>query len=192
MQTLQLQLIGAAPLLLHSDRGANPIAPETIAHKALTSKRKKTDEDHMAIAKSEFMLCFYPGDTLVIPSVNVKSALVEGAKLNKLGAAFNRCVLVTGEVIPLRHAGPSRPEHLWDNPAYVDVRSVKVGMARLMRYRPRLVDWSLTVDIIIDELMVERAQVITAADNAGRYIGLGDYRPARGGPFGRFTVEVLA
>jgi hypothetical protein len=60
-----------------------------------------------------------------------------------------------------------------------------------MRYRPRLNDWSLMVDVMFDEMMVEKGQIIAAAENAGRYIGLGDYRPAKGGPFGRFAVEVL-
>jgi hypothetical protein len=178
-------------MLLHSDRGANPIHPDAVAHKALTSKRKKTDEDHYAIARSEFMLGFYPGETVVVPSTNIKSTLVEGAKLNRLGSAFNRCVMILSSVIPVEYAGPKTKTKLWEDPSCVDCRSVKVGTARLMRYRPKLNNWSLVVDITFDETMVERQQLISAAENAGRYIGLGDYRPARGGPFGRFDVEVV-
>ena len=37
---------------MHSDKFANPLHPATKAHKALTGKRKKTDDDHEAIAKS--------------------------------------------------------------------------------------------------------------------------------------------
>lgn len=188
MQTLTLSLIGESAMLLHSDRGANPIAPETVAHKTLTSKRKKTDEDHIAIAHSEYLMGFYGGDTIVIPSTNIKSAIVEGAKLNKLGSAFNRCVMILADTLPVTHSGPAQKEKMWETPACVDARSVKVGQARLMRYRPRLNDWRLSAEIIFDEKMVERAQIIAAAENAGRYVGLGDYRPAKGGPFGRFSV----
>lgn len=190
MQSVRLTLIGSSSLLLHSDRGANPIHPDTVAHKALTSKRKKTDEDHIAIARSEYMLGFYPGDQISIPTTNVKAALVEGAKLNKLGAAFNRSIMILDDTIPISHSGPPTKAKMWDTPACVDCRSVKVGTARLMRYRPRVNDWRLSVEIVFDENMVERGQIIAAAENAGRYIGLGDYRPARGGQFGRFTVEV--
>ncbi len=35
---------------------------------------------------------------------------------------------------------------------------------------------------------VKRAALISAAENGGRFIGLGDFRPANGGPFGRFSV----
>jgi len=55
MEILKLNIIGTSPLMMHSDKFANPLAPETKAHKSLTAKRKKTDEDHLAIAKSEFM-----------------------------------------------------------------------------------------------------------------------------------------
>ena len=190
MQNVTLKLIGDSPLLLHSDRGANPIHADTVAHKALTSKRKKTEDDHIAIAKSEYMLGFYGGDAIAIPSTNIKSALVEGAKLNKLGSAFNRCVLILADTIDIAHSGPKSKEKMWTTAACVDCRSVKVGQARLMRYRPRLNDWSLMVEVLFDEKMVERAQIIAAAENAGQYIGIGDYRPAKGGAFGRFRVEV--
>ena len=192
MQTLELKFTGQSALLLHSDRGANPLAKATIAHKALTSKRKKTDEDHMAIARSEYMLGFYAGDEIIIPTANVKSTIVEGAKLNKLGSAFNRCVMILEETIPVTHSGPKTKTQMWETPACVDCRSVKVGTARLMRYRPRLNDWSLSVLIHFDERMIERAQIVAAAENAGRFIGIGDYRPARGGMFGRFDVEEVA
>lgn len=189
MQTIQMKLVGTSALLLHSDRGANPIAPETVAHKALTSKRKKTDEDHIAIARSEYMLGFYPGDDIVFPTTNIKSTLIEGAKLHKLGAAFNRCVLITEDTVLIKHNGPASKDKMWETPSCVDCRSVKVGQARLMRYRPKLSDWSLSFEVVFDEKMVERAQVVAAAENAGKYIGLGDYRPAKGGSFGRFVVE---
>ena len=191
MQSIQLKLVGVSAMLLHSDRGANPLHPDAIAHKVLTSKRKKTDEDHLAIARSEYMLGFYSGDTVAIPATNIKSTLIEGAKLNKLGSTFNRSVMLFADMVPIAHSGPATKSGMWESPACVDCRSVRVGQARLMRYRPRLNDWSLIVDIAFDELMIERAQILTAAENAGKYIGLGNYRPAKGGPFGRFNVEAL-
>lgn len=191
MQSIQLKLVGVSAMLLHSDRGANPLHPDTIAHKVLTNKKKQTEQDHLDIAKSEYMLSFYTGTGIVIPSTNIKSTLVEGAKLHKLGSAFNRCVMIFDDVVSVEHSGPKTREDMWNTPACVDCRSVKIGMKRIMRYRPRLNDWSLVVDVLFDENMVDRAQILTAAVNAGKYIGLGDYRPAKGGPFGRFNVEAL-
>jgi len=189
MQSIKLELNGTSPLLLHSDIGANPLAKETIAHKVLTLKGKKTDEDHLAIAKSEYMMAFYRGDGIVLPTTNIKSAIVEGAKLSKLGSAFNRVLMIFDSTAPITHSGPATREALWKDQSCVDCRSVKIGTKRIMRYRPALNDWQITVEVLFDENMIERAQILTAAENAGAYIGLGDYRPAKGGAFGRFTVR---
>lgn len=191
MQSVTLKLVGMSSMLLHSDRGANPLNPDAIAHKVLTSKRKKTDEDHLAIARSEYLMSFYEGDEVAIPSTNIKAAITNGAKFNKLGSAFNRSVMIFADMVPIQYTGPKSKEKMWLDPSCVDARSVKVGTARLIRYRPRLNDWSLIVDVAFDENMSEKAQIVTAAENAGRYIGLGDYRPQNGGPFGRFSVEVV-
>lgn len=193
MATITIRLSGASDLLLHSDRGCNPLSDVAIAHKALTSKRKKTDEDHLAIARSEYMMGFYDSPGVSIPGQNVKSALVQGFKFNKLGMAAKRCVMVVDEWLQVAHAGPNDPDKLWNGGKgpFVDCRSVKVSTARLMRYRPRLRDWRITAAIMFDDRMIEKAQLIVAAENAGQYVGIGDYRPETGGGFGRFTVEVV-
>src|SRR3546814_21068521 len=59
MEILKLKIVGTSPLMMHSDRLANPLNPATKAHKELTGKRKKTDDDHLAIAKSEFIAGAY-------------------------------------------------------------------------------------------------------------------------------------
>jgi hypothetical protein len=188
MQSLIVKLTGESSLLLRSDRGANPLAQETKEHKALTKKRTRTDDDNIAIARSEYMLGFYPGKDIAIPAANIKSALVEGAKMHKLGSQVNRAVMILADLVPVKHSGPANKDKMWETPACIDCRSVKVGQARLMRYRPRLNDWTLTVEILFDENMLERQQVMDAMTNAGKYIGIGDYRPAKGGQFGRFSV----
>jgi hypothetical protein len=50
---LSVTLTGTHPMLMHNGRLANPIDPWTRQLKALTSKRKKTDEDILQIAQVE-------------------------------------------------------------------------------------------------------------------------------------------
>ena len=59
METIKIKVTGTAPLMMHADTLANPLSQITQAHRSLTSKRKKTDEDHLAIARSEFMAGCY-------------------------------------------------------------------------------------------------------------------------------------
>lgn len=54
--------------MMHSDKLANPLHPATKAHRELTSKRKKVDDDHVAIARSEFIAGVYFDETSVSTS----------------------------------------------------------------------------------------------------------------------------
>src|SRR5690606_17610249 len=78
----------------------------------------------------------------------------------------------------------------------VDSRSVVIPSTggRVMQHRPRLDDWELSFTLDIDEEMFSEKTVRLLVSDAGRKIGLGDYRPQRKGPFGRFSLtgwEVL-
>jgi hypothetical protein len=178
---------------MHGDRFANPLDSATKQHKVLTGKRKKLDEDHAEIARSEWMggLYFDDQDGPYLPGPNVKAALVGAAKIQKLGSAFKRAVLVLDDRCPLEYSGPRTPEALFADSRFVDARSVVVGTSRLMRYRPKFSGWTAKVQIMFSPEMIEEADIIRAAENAGLFVGVGDYRPEKGGSFGRFAVEVI-
>lgn len=188
MQIIKLKIVGTRPLLMHSDKFADPLNPLTKAHKQLTGKRKKTDEDHEAIAKSEWLGGLYIDEIgPYIPGINIESSLVAGGKLSKLGTQLKRSVEIMDEKCYLDYAGPKEPEALW-NAGFYDSRSVKVQSARLMRYRPLFRQWSCDVSVMFDAESINRDQVIQCLKDAGIYCGIGDFRPK----FGRFSVEVLS
>ena len=54
METIKFKFSGVSNLLMHSARGVDPIDPAVIEHKKLTAIRKKTDETHAQIARSEW------------------------------------------------------------------------------------------------------------------------------------------
>lgn len=66
----------------------------------------------------------------------------------------------------------------------IDKRPVVINRARVVRYRPRFDKWSLefTMTVIEDQLPLEVLEEIM--EYAGRFIGIGDYRPR----FGRFRI----
>lgn len=193
MATLKLTLTGTTPLLMHSDRFSDPLDPMTKAHKALTSKRKKSDTDHEDIARSELLgaIYFSRASGIHLPGSNLKACLTEAAKLNKLGTEFKRSLLVLEDEITLRYDGPQDPQQLVDTPGFSLAKSVKVGTARVMRHRPRFpAGWQLVFHIEFDDTRLDRSELLTVLGNAGRYVGVGDWRPACGGTYGRFNVEV--
>ena len=192
MKQTRFRLTGVSPLIMHSDRGANPLDPDVKAHKELTSKRKKTDEDHEAIMLSEWRLGMYydPKIGPYLPSYNVRASLVGGGKFNKLGANIKRATLMLDTEIPVEYDGPRDINDLIELDVYRDIRSVVVGQARLMRTRPVFPEWQVSFDLMWDENQLEEQQLLHAFENAGKLIGIGDYRPEKGGPFGRFSVHV--
>jgi hypothetical protein len=194
MENLKVRLIGVSPLLMHSDKFADPLNPETKAHKAITSKRKKTDEDHAAIARSEWFGGLYYDREIgpYLPTQNIRSAIVDGAKLNKLGTHVKRSVLILEDQAKLEYKGPRDASALWDSGRFHDARSVVVGTSRLMRYRPKFDDWAVTLNVMYNPEVIDRDQLIACMKNAGKFIGIGDFRPNKGGQLGRFDVEVMS
>ena len=187
LNSIKVRITGTRPLLMHSDKFADPLNPLTKAHKELTGKRKKTDEDHEAIAKSEWLGGLYIDEKgPYLPGVNIEAAMIGGGKLSKLGTQLKRSVEVMDEKCHLEYDGPNSAEKLWDAGFY-DARSVKVQTARLMRYRPMFRQWACVVEVAYDPDSINREQVVKCLEDGGQYCGVGDYRPK----FGRFTVEVL-
>lgn len=71
----------------------------------------------------------------------------------------------------------------------IDRRSCVVGKARILRCRPCWPKWRMRVPLEIDTAFLAPSQVREALSLAGRIKGIGDYRPEKGGGFGRFKVE---
>ena len=186
MEILKVRITGTRPMLMHSDKFADPLNPLTKAHKELTSKRKKSDDDHEAIAKSEWAGGMYFDDQIgpYVPGVNIEASMVAGGKLSKLGTQLKRSVEVLDERCKLEYDGPRTMEAMWDAGMY-DARSVKVTTSRLMRYRPIFKKWALECEIMYDETSIDRSQIMKCLKDAGMYCGIGDYRPK----FGRFDVD---
>ncbi len=189
MQTLLVKIVGVSPLLLHSARFANPLDPATKLHKSLTCKRKKTDEDQLAIAKSEWLggLYYDPIIGVYLPGANVEASLFEAAKMQRLGKSSKRSILVLDDIIKLNYDGPKTPERLYEDPRFVDARAVKIGTAKLIRYRPKFNMWSAEFRLSFNPEQIEEREVLRMLDDAGSLVGVGDYRPR----FGKFSAEVI-
>lgn len=186
MELLTLRITGSSPLMMHADTLANPLNPITKAHKELTSKRKKTDDDHEAIAKSEFIAgAYWTKDVgFFVPGQNFDATFWAGAKLSKLGVHWKRGAMVVTDKAKLVFDGPDTPERLWQDLGFVDCRGVKVGTAKVMRYRPIFRDWSVELEVALNPDVLNINEAKKAIEDSGKLIGVCEYRPR----FGRFEV----
>lgn len=189
---VRVTIQGVSPLLLHSDRGANPLSDEAKALKTVSSKRKKTEEDHAAMMRIEWAAGLYLEDgRVVVPVENVRASIRDGAKLSKMGKEISRKVFLDGEAIPLVYDGPKDPAKLFEDARFRDVRSVRVGQQRVMRTRPIFRGWSLSFTAYWEPDAFDVELFRQCLESAGKFIGLGDFRPDKGGTYGRFSVAKL-
>lgn len=61
----------------------------------------------------------------------------------------------------------------------------------IVRSRPLITDWQCTVEFEYDSEAVAPGMIAPILHTAGKFPGVGDYRPGKKGPFGRFMVVSL-
>jgi hypothetical protein len=184
----RITLTGTAELLMHNARLSNPLDPAAKAMKTVTSKRKKTDDDHEELARLEHFGSLYydPEIGPYIPGQNVERALVDAGKVTKSGIKVTRGVFISTNINPLAYAGPRDPDGLWEDENFRHIASVKVQQSRVMRCRPMFRTWRTAAEGTLDTAVLSLEELRSIADTAGAMIGIGDYRPR----YGRFTAEV--
>ena len=72
----------------------------------------------------------------------------------------------------------------------VDARPVVIPATkgRIMAYRPKIEIWRVEIPLEVDTSIVDLDMVHQLLEDAGRRQGVGDFRPEKKGPFGRFKV----
>jgi hypothetical protein len=186
MLTLDIRIDGTSPLLMcrFSEQaeqsvpgGAGADAPRPVHHKAATPRE---------IAET---LCYrLPDGQLYIPASAVQRAFVEAAadfkhrgKRQSLKYQAGAAFLCTSDVL------------LFEPPLFefeVDSRPVTITATkgRVMRHRPRIEKWSLRFTATLEDDLISSDTARAILTHAGRIKGIGDFRPEKRGPFGRFAI----
>lgn len=186
MKTKTYRIAGTSPLMMHNVRLANPFDDHTKAIKAISGKRKKTEDDLAELARLEWHGGLYnePDLGVYMPGYNIFAAVRDAGALHKLKTAFKRGALIQEDKIKLEYEGPAKVEALFCDKRFVDIRSVVVGTSKVMRCRPMFPSWALRFTVMFEESVLQQSEIDLLVASAGAMIGLGDYRPR----FGRFEV----
>lgn len=189
--TLKIECTSLSPLLMRSGRASDPLSQEARWLSEVSGKRQKTEADIIELARREFH-CSLHLDTTgrpTIPIDNVHSCLYAAAKRRKEGPMFSGSFTVSG--VRFDYDGPDDPDALWEEQErFVDRRSVKVGTSRVIRTRASFPKWSLNITAEHDPDVADLFHIRQWTEIAGSRIGLGDYRPQKGGLFGRFAAKI--
>jgi hypothetical protein len=173
---------GVTPLLCHRYEGENgPDTPE--------GKPAHTGDRGTAREQAERSLYVTNDGKPMVPTPNIFRAIMDGGYFFKIGkkqvttntsSLIGACLTIDGVECIIKHKEP------WT----VDTRPVMIPATkgRVLRHRPRFDDWKLSFTLVLDTEIMSTKLLREIVDAAGKRVGLGDYRPARKGLFGRFVV----
>ena len=204
-------LSGASPLLQSNPAHHHPSDPLCKLTSPLSKKRMKTEEDHVALAKLHFLASAHwlntgSGEDVAIdssgnvhfqgysnpyiPGDMLRASLAESSKAlkNRMGSAFDRGVQVL-EDFELQYDGPKDCNGMWDANMFRNDRGDRAGKLVWITRACIPVGWKINFSLKLDSSQVELSVLEQMIEAAGRYIGLGSWRPANGGRFGRFTLD---
>lgn len=66
---------------------------------------------------------------------------------------------------------------------------VTVGRGTDLRYRPEFLEWSTSLEVTYVKSCITRASVLSLIDAGGMGVGVGEWRPERGGDFGMYRID---
>lgn len=171
---IKIEISGLTPLLMH---------------KFVDESGEKRDKNLTPREQAEKTAYLDENGKLYYPLRNIFSCIIEAGKFHKEGK--NKVTTARSSLIP---AGVmmeglityfKEPDH-WE----VDSQPVVIPSTggRIMQHRARLDNWKLEFILSLDTKMFNPKTLRAIVDDAGSKCGLGDFRPARKGLFGRFCV----
>jgi hypothetical protein len=173
---LNIEITGITPLLMNRFN--------------IDEQQSKVKEKNLTPRETAKKVCYEDeSGKLYYPTTNIYACLIEAGKFHKDGkckvttarsSLIPAGVMIDGETIYFKEPCS------WE----VDSRGVVIPSTggRIVCHRPRLDQWCLEFTLILDTKMFSSKFIRILVDDAGSKVGLGDFRPARKGIYGRFVV----
>jgi hypothetical protein len=184
MITIECWLEGTTPMLLHR-----------ATEEALSGKTRTNTVDQEQNPRDIAGKCVYrmEHNQLAIPGGAIARMIREAGGAHKSkGSRKSLKFIVPASVLVLDDLCPL---FLKDRKALavdfeVDSRPVTIPATkgRVMRHRARLNEWAVRSRIRINETIMSEAIVRQLVIEGAQQIGLGDFRPEKGGPFGTAAI----
>jgi len=178
MKTIECEITGETPLLVHSAAGM-----------AMPGAKKNPTKHYDPTIDAEKVAYRTEKGDLFVPGRCIKACFINGASWRKFGNKSAKPI-VAGctriepyEVLLTNHKGKVLKKY------EIDIRPVVVQKARIMRSRPRIDEWKLKFNIVYNDEIIGDAEVLKEImEEAGQRIGLLDNRPQRYGENGTFKL----
>src|SRR5712692_4880163 len=183
MITVQVTISGISPLLMHRFGEQSELEAESRSVKVASLTPAQAAE---RTAYRD------PSGNLYIPGAAIGRLLREAGGSHKqrgtrksLKYIVPAAVIVTDEAITLHDESGTPLARVEVDSRPVVIPSTK---GRIMRHRARIEKWQASLNLEIDDEVLDPETIRQLLEEGGRRIGLLDYRPEKGGPYGRFAI----
>ena len=174
-QKIQVTIEGTTPILFNRFRDV-----------AIEGKSKKRTG---ALAESDIEDKLYTDENgkAQLPAVYLKNSIVEASKQFKIvgkgKSTYSKLVASTVEIEPF---------YIELNAGKYEVFRISavnpMTKGRMMTERPKFNKWSASFEIILNDEAVPNSVMNEILEHAGKYVGVGDWRPQTKGMFGKFMI----
>mgnify|MGYP001575074928 FL=1 len=181
MKIIDVELKGISPLMQHR-------------YTLKTEKEDQSKKKSGVVDYSEAWInALYWNDEIGIyqPASHIEGAMIKAATNFQIPGRrgktykdiFKSSVFVRPDYIPFRIKG--EPKKLLERGKFdIDIRPVVIQRSRVERARPIFRNWNLKLQIEIHDEQIPEEVVKEVLDFAGKFCGIGDFRPRHG----RFQV----
>jgi len=175
MKEVKVEITGTTPLLMNS--------PKAMIEN-MTKATTKTTKDYDNDVEAEKVAYRMKDGELYIPAEAVKGCIVGASAYKKIGKYAARPLIAGGVHISPNKIGLGTKDY------EIDLRTVVIQKARVVKARPTLEKWKIEFVITYDEGLIGNPEIIKAIlEEAGKRVGLLDFRPQKLGSFGMFEVS---
>jgi len=184
MERIKVKIVGISPLLMNKFTDEAQMKATKGTGSSQVGTRPSPEED------AESRLYYDEGGNIIMPQPNIYNCLINAGKFHKHGKSkvtTLRTSLIPAGIFMNEMYYKLESEGGWS----VDARPIRnpVTGGRIIRYRPVFYDWSVSFELEVDTEMFSIDMARQFMDDAGKKIGLCDFRPDCRGPFGRFRVD---
>ena len=196
-----IKVNGESQLLLSNNQCSDPLSEASKTKKHFTGKRVKADKDHQNLRVIDWVYSGYWGvdgkviiddtensvsfrgfESLYMPAQNFQRCLRNGATAFKLGKEVERALIVENNP-EIEFDGPSTAQEMLDHNKFVNTSPVVRQKVTNWCTRIVIPEWSCTFNVTIDDDRISIDSLERIANAAGRFEGLGTWRPR----YGRFS-----
>lgn len=182
MKTIQVEIRGITPLLINrfteeAERGNRTRKVEV---RSRDPREEATKKAYIAKDGTYFFNSFAIPNAMGNAGANHKAT---GTR-KSLRYVVPSAVRMSADVVTILNGkGPAKSFEVDSRPV-----TIPATKGRVMRHRPRFEQWGAQFEVEVDDDLLSDEMAHQLLSEAGQSIGIGDFRPEKRGPFGRFMV----